>query len=87
MKSKTKLLKKMAIALSALFAVSCSVDNAYDLSKDVDMTVAVGEGLTIPLGSTEKIMLTELLDTLDSDVIRIDKESGFYSIEMMWICR
>ena len=81
MKSKTKLLKKMAIALSALFAVSCSVDNAYDLSKDVDMTVAVGEGLTIPLGSTEKIMLTELLDTLDSDVIRIDKESGFYSIE------
>ena len=71
----------MAIALSALFAVSCSVDNAYDLSKDVDMTVAVGEGLTIPLGSTEKVMLTELLDTLDSDVIRIDKKSGFYSIE------
>lgn len=71
----------MAIALSVLFAVSCSVDNAYDLSKDVDMTVAVGEGLTIPLGSTEKVMLTELLDTLDSDVIRIDKKSGFYSIE------
>jgi hypothetical protein len=26
-------------------------------------------------------MLTELLDTLDSDVIKIDKETGFYSIE------
>lgn len=81
MKSKTKLLKRTAIALGALFAVSCSVDNAYDLSKEVDMTVAVGQGLTIPLGSTEKIMLTELLDTLDSDVIKIDKETGFYSIE------
>ena len=81
MRKKTKLLQKSAFLMTALFAVSCSVDNAYDLSKDVDMTVAVGEGLTIPLGSSEKIMLTELLDTLDSDVIKIDENSGFYSIE------
>lgn len=81
MRNKTKLFTNVAFILAALVAVSCSVDKAYDLSKDVDMTVSVAEGFTIPLGSTEKIMLTELLDTLDSDVIKIDKETGFYSIE------
>ena len=81
MRNKTKLFTNVAFILVALVTVSCSVDKAYDLSKDVDMTVSVAEGFTIPLGSTEKIMLTELLDTLDSDVIKIDKETGFYSIE------
>ncbi|MBR6648638.1 MAG: hypothetical protein IKL29_04590, partial [Bacteroidaceae bacterium] len=81
MRNKTKLFTNVAFILVALVTVSCSVDKAYDLSKDVDMPVSVAEGFTIPLGSTEKIMLTELLDTLDSDVIKIDKETGFYSIE------
>lgn len=81
MKNYTKLLRNLAFPIISLFAVSCSVDKTYDLSKDIDMTVAVGEGVTIPLGSSEKIMLTELLDTLDSDVIKINEETGFYSIE------
>lgn len=81
MRNKTKLFTNVAFILAALVAVSCSVDKAYDLSKDVDMTVSVAEGITIPLGSTEKIMLSELLDTLDSDVIKVDNESGFYSIK------
>ena len=81
MKNTTKLSGKLLLMLCLPVAFSCSVDANYDLSKDIDMTVSVAEGLTIPLGSTEKIMLTELLDTLDSDVIKIDKETGFYSIE------
>ena len=81
MKNSTKLFGKLLLTLCLPVAFSCSVDANYDLSKDIDMTVSVAEGLTIPLGSTEKIMLTELLDTLDSDVIKIDKETGFYSIE------
>ena len=81
MKNTTKLFGKLLLMLCLPVAFSCSVDANYDLSKDIDMTVSVAEGLTSPLGSTEKIMLTELLDTLDSDVIKINKETGFYSIE------
>ncbi len=68
--------------ISALFLVlwaSCSVDNAYDLSKDIDMTVAIGGGLSVPLGSTEPIMLTEMIDPEDSDVLEVSS-AGYYSI-------
>lgn len=61
------------------FLYSCSIDKEYDLSKDVDMTVAVGKGISLPLGSTEKILLTEMIDPEESDVIKVD-DYGFYSI-------
>ena len=79
MKNTERLFTRVSCLLSLLVVMACSVDKAYDLSKDIDMTVSVGEGLTIPLGSTEKILLTEMIDTLDSDVIRAD-ENGYYSI-------
>lgn len=79
MKNTSLLLRAVAYAVLPAALFSCSVDNAYDLSKDVDMTVAVGDGLTLPLGSTEKIMLTEMIDPEESDVIRVD-ENGFYSL-------
>lgn len=76
-------LRKASVAfmLVAGFAVvSCSVDNAYDLSKDIDMTVAVGDGISIPLGSTDAIMLTEMIDPEKSDVISVS-DDGSYIIE------
>ena len=66
-------------ALSLLAIASCSIDDKYDLSKDMDMTIGVGKGLALPIGSTEKIMLTELIDTVDSDVVKIDMD-GYYSV-------
>lgn len=66
-------------ALSLLAIASCSIDDKYDLSKDLDMTIGVGKGLALPIGSTEKIMLTELIDTVDSDVVKIDMD-GYYSV-------
>lgn len=73
--------KKASLALVAGIAVmSCSVDNSCDLSKDVDMTVAVGNGLSIPLGSSEAIMLTEMIDPEKSDVLNVT-EDGSYVIE------
>lgn len=69
----------VACALLGGALVSCSVDNAYDLSKDVDMTVSVGNGISIPLGSTEKIMLTEMIDPAGSDVISVS-DDGSYTI-------
>ena len=62
-----------------LFAATACVDDKYDLSKDIDMTVGVGGGVSLPLGSTEKIMLTELIDTVETDIVKLDNE-GNYSI-------
>ena len=71
-------LYSFSLLLSSLLMTGC-VDGNYDLSKDIDMTVGVGKGLSIPIGSTEKIMLTELLDSTGIDLLKIDAE-GDYSI-------
>ena len=62
-----------------LFVATACVDDKYDLSKDIDMTVGVGGGVSLPLGSTEKIMLTELIDTVETDIVKLDNE-GNYSV-------
>lgn len=72
-------LKLFASAL-CLTAMSCSVDDAYDLSKDIDMTVGVGNGLSIPVGSTDTIRLTEMIDPAKSDVVNVT-DDGSYVIE------
>lgn len=82
MKNKLSYLLRIVTAcmLPAALLASCSVDDKYDMSKDVDMTVGVGKGLSIPVGSTEKIKFTELIDPEESDVIEVD-ELGYYSVE------
>lgn len=67
-----------AMLLSSFLLTAC-VDESYDLSKDVDLTIGVGKGLSIPVGSTDKIMLTELLDSAGTDILKIDAD-GEYSI-------
>lgn len=67
-----------ASLMSAFLVVGC-VEDKCDLSKDIDVTIGVGKGVSIPIGSTEKIMLTELMDSADSEILRIDSE-GDYSI-------
>lgn len=70
------------LLLSALGITTACVDNSYDLSKDIDMTVTVGGDLTTPGNSSEDITLEDLLeiDTLDSD-LKLDAE-GNYRLEM-----
>ena len=74
-----KLCKYVALFCCAVI-VSCSVDNRYDLSKDIDMTIAVGDSLSFPLGSTDKVMITELIDPESSDILDVD-DDGLYVIE------
>ena len=74
-----KLCKYVALFFCAVI-VSCSVDNRYDLSKDIDMTIAVGDSLSLPLGSTDKVMITELIDPESSDILDVD-DDGLYVIE------
>lgn len=70
------------LLLSALGITTACVDNSYDLTKDIDMTVTVGGDLTTPGNSSEDITLEDLLeiDTLDSD-LKLDAE-GNYRLEM-----
>lgn len=77
MKKRLYLLNRL-ICLMLLFS-ACSIDDKYDLSKEIDMTVGVGDGLSLPIGSTDKIMFTELIDTLETDIIKIDG-NGYYSV-------
>ena len=60
-----KIIKLVAVptmALTCLLLSNC-IDDSYDLSKDIDMTVTIFEdGLTLPGGSTDTISLKKILD-------------------------
>ena len=77
MKLKTLINANAAAALLLSFVTACSVEDTHDLSKDIDMTVAVGNGISLPLGSTEQIMLTEMIDPESSDVLETDATGNY----------
>ncbi len=56
---------------------SC-IDENYDLTKDIDMTMSVGgDYIAVPVGSTEEITLSMLLDLSDNSSIREAQDSEF----------
>lgn len=79
MKLKWFFIFKVAMAILAFCFVAC-VDDSHDLSKDIDATIGVGKGISFPLGSTEQIKLTEMIDKEGNDVIVADG-AGNFSIE------
>jgi hypothetical protein len=69
-----------------LLLTACSTDKAFDDLDDIDLTIQVGStGLTLPIGSTARIPLTEamdpatveVLDTLANGDFVINKAGGF----------
>lgn len=69
----------LLVAAATLTLAGC-VDDSYDLSKDIDATMALGtEGLQLKLGTTEKIMLADLLEVDDN--LKTDAESRYYLVE------
>lgn len=63
-------------AVSVLALASC-VDNDYDLSKDIDMTVNVGGNLTLPPSSTEPYTMEQILNLDGNSSIKpVGKEYG-----------
>ena len=50
------------LLLSALGLTTACVDNSYDLTKDIDLTITVGGDLTTPGNSSEEITLDDLFD-------------------------
>lgn len=66
-------------ALSLFGMVSC-VDNDYDLSKDIDMSITVGgDDLSIPASDTKDITLKKIFDLEDGSAVQADSE-GNYSL-------
>ncbi len=73
-----------AVLLLAFFVISGSscVNEDYDLSEDnlnLEITPFV-DGLTLPLGKTDRIELQQLLAEVDDNLLAVDEASGAYSI-------
>ena len=70
-----------AAAFAPLFFASC-VDDSYDLSKDIDMTVTIGGNLSIPGSGTEEFSLDDIMDleykeNPEDSVIRTDADGNY----------
>jgi hypothetical protein len=53
-----------------LLLTACSTDKAFDDLDDIDLTIQVGStGLTLPIGSTARIPLTEAMDPATVEVL------------------
>ena len=70
-----KLCKTFVFVLLALSFAGC-VEDTHDLSKDIDATIAIGNGISFPLGDTEKIMLTEMIK--GNDLLKTDEDGEFF---------
>lgn len=72
-----------AICANLCLGFSSCQDDSYDLDK-VDLTMRLGsDGLAVKFGSTENILLKDILDIKDDDDVKIDnnREGLFYLVE------
>ena len=70
------------ILLGAGLSFTSCVDDSYDLSKDIDLTVQLGtEGLQVKLGNTERIHLASLLEIEEEEMIEQTRDSLYYLVE------
>ncbi|WP_143270424.1 hypothetical protein [Bacteroides sp. An51A] len=66
----------------SLLGITACVDDAYDLSKDVDMTITVGgENLSIPGSNTDSITLAKIFDLDPESDVKADA-NGDYALTM-----
>lgn len=71
--------------LLAVGVCSCTKDDAYNQlteSDGIDLTINIApNGLTLPLGSVDRIMLTEIMDTAATQILKIDPVLNRFYIE------
>lgn len=67
------------LTLALGLGVTGCVDDSYDMSKDIDMTMGIGaDGLQLKVGSTEEIKLGKLLDFENEDLLGTTTDNLFY---------
>ena len=61
-----------------LMAAFCScVNEDYDLDKDIDMNVNVLKNVSVPIGSLEKVTLSDILEVSDNmSFFEVDSEGN-----------
>lgn len=70
------------LLIMSLLGITACVDDAYDLSKDVDMTITVGgENLSIPGSNTDLITLKKIFDLDPESDVKADA-NGNYALTM-----
>lgn len=78
-RAKNYLASGLILLATGWLATSC-MDDSYDLSKDIDLTMGLGsEGLAVKLGSTEKVYLEDVLE-VDASV-KTDQNNLYYLVE------
>ena len=71
-----------AAALISFASCESSINEDYDLTKDIDMTINLLQGLEAPAGNVSKVSITDLLgmEIADIDLVAID-DNGDLSIQ------
>lgn len=80
--SKKSLLLLSVVSLLILSLHTSCVDENYDLSKKIDLTISVGGSeFAIPGGMTEEIPLSKILTVEEGDLVKIDPLTGDYFLQ------
>ena len=82
---KKKTLHSMALYIAGgfmLFPSCVEVNDDYDLSGDIDMTIAAGGDLTLPTSGTVKMKMKDVLDLDEDGIIKpVGADSVYYLIK------
>ncbi len=81
MKNKRDFLKGLLV-FAAGIAFSACVDDTYDMSKDIDMTMGFGsEQLQLKIGNSEKIWLSDILEVDKEEMLEATTQGTFYLVK------
>lgn len=81
MKNRRFFLNGMFVIAVTGTLTSC-IDNSYDMSKDIDMTVGVGaQGLKLNIGNSEKIRLSDVLEVDEEEMLEETEAGLFYLVK------
>lgn len=71
-----------ALLLTSSITIYSCVDNDYDLTKDIDLTISVGGSeFAIPGGMTEEIKLSKVLKLEDEDLVKTDENGNYFLLK------
>ncbi len=70
------------MALAAGCSMTSCIDDTYDMSKDIDMTMGLGsQGLQLKVGNTEKIWLSDVLEVDKEEMLETTSSGTFYLVK------